>query len=167
MNAPELWLVAAVARNRVIGAEGDLPWHLPADLAHFKRLTRGGTLLMGRRTWESIGERPLPGRRILVLTSRPLDLPPTCLQVASVDQALALCQGLDRLWVAGGQAVYEETLPRATGMELTRIELEPRGDAHFPDFDTAQWVLEDERLHLGDAAHGCGFSFERWRRRGK
>ena len=164
MKTPELWLVAALGRNRVIGRAGALPWHLPVDLAHFKRLTRKGVLLMGRRTWESIGCRPLPGRRILVLSSRSSLPGQGAEQVASLDQALELCRGLERLWVAGGQTVYEECLPRATGLELTRVELAPPGDAFFPEFDERQWVLEEDRPHAADEKNPLDCRFQRWRR---
>jgi dihydrofolate reductase len=142
-------VVAAYAENRVIGDRGRIPWHLPEDFAHFKAVTLGHVLVMGRATWDSIG-RPLPGRRTVVLTR---DAGWTAgeyadqVQVAgSLDEALALAAGhAGDVMVVGGSQVYAEAMPRATHLVLSEVHLRPEGDALFPDFDRAEW-RETERI---------------------
>lgn len=134
-------MVAAYADNRVIGADGAIPWRIPEDFAHFKEVTLGHTLLMGRATWDSIG-RPLPGRTTVVLTRSP-DWSPGFEGVHvthSIADALALCASLpgDTV-VAGGTQVYEATLPYATHQVLTEVHLSPPGDATYPVFPLDEW----------------------------
>jgi dihydrofolate reductase len=143
---------------------GDLPWHLPEDLRHFKRLTRGGVLVMGRRTWQSLGERPLPDRTIVVLSRQDLTVPAGVRVLPSLETACRAFAGAGRLWIAGGEAVYREALPLASGLELTRIDLAPDGDARFPDFDPSEWHLVEERVHPADGRHACELRFQRWLR---
>jgi dihydrofolate reductase len=134
-------IVAAVARNGIIGAGGGLPWHLPDDLRRFKELTLGHVLVMGRRTYESIG-RPLPGRTTVVLTRRPdWDAGSKDVVVATtVAQALTMASEIDdEVFVVGGAEVYEETLPLADRLELTFVDAEPDGDTTFPEVDWADW----------------------------
>lgn len=135
-----LTLVAAYADNRVIGDHGAIPWRIPEDFAHFKATTMGGTLLMGRRTYESIG-RPLPGRTTIVVT-RDRDWSAEGVLVAhSLDDAFALAdQEPGEAYVAGGTQIYEQTLPYATHQILTEVHLAPEGDAHYPEIDPASWV---------------------------
>ena len=134
-------IVAAVARNGVIGVDGGLPWHLPDDLRRFKELTLGHVLVMGRRTYESIG-RPLPGRATVVVTRRP-DWDPGAggvLVEASVPAAIATASGVDEaVFVVGGAQVYADALPLADRLELTLVDAEPEGDVAFPEVDWAQW----------------------------
>lgn len=136
-------LVAALARNRVIGHRGRIPWHLPHDFAHFKRVTTGHTLVMGRLTWDSIG-RPLPGRRTVVITRDP-DWSPghdDVLVAHSWPQARELAAGLPGdVMVAGGGQVYELALPDATHQVLTEVHQTPEGDAFYPDYDPDEWVV--------------------------
>ena len=135
-------LVAAHARNRVIGDHGRIPWHLPHDFAHFKRETLGHTLVMGRRTWDSIG-RPLPGRETVVVT-RDASFDPGFegVQVAhSLEDAFtraALLPG--DVMVAGGGEIYALALPHATHQVLTEVDLEPDGDAFYPEFPAEEWA---------------------------
>lgn len=140
---PEIVLVVAVADNGIIGRDGTMPWHLPADLRHFKRLTTGKPVIMGRKTFQSIG-KPLPGRHNIVLTR---DLTWTAAGVTVVPnlaEAIAAA-GLDpraragEIMVVGGAQVYAEAMPIATRVELTRIHLSPEGDTRFPDLDPQQW----------------------------
>lgn len=134
----QIILVAAVAEsNRVIGRGMELPWHIPEDLKHFKALTNGKTVLMGRRTYESIVHqfgRPLPNRRNIVLTTQP-DLPPPAEMYSSREAALEALQGLDALYVIGGSSVYASFLPIATRLELTLVEGHHHGDVFFPPFE--------------------------------
>ncbi|MFB6121461.1 MAG: dihydrofolate reductase [Halobacteriaceae archaeon] len=145
-------IIAAVAANGVIGADGGIPWDLPADLAHFKRATTGHPVIMGRRTYESIADRiggPLPERTNVVLTTRNLDAPESVRTAESVDVALHHAEqtGADRAYVAGGATVYEQFLPRADRMVLTELDDAYEGDTHFPTWDEDAWtaVARDER----------------------
>jgi dihydrofolate reductase len=142
---PPLALIVAVARDGIIGRDGGLPWHLPEDLRHFKRLTRGHAIVMGRRTFESIG-RPLPERRNLVV-SRTLTAPPPGVELfASLDAALAAARTTDpEPFVIGGAALYAEALPRATTLHLTEIDRDVSGDVRFPLFDRAAFRVADRR----------------------
>lgn len=126
-------IIAALNKHGVIGSNGQLPWHHAEDLARFKQLTLGKTVLMGRRTWESLG-KPLPGRRNVVFTSTPL---PEVETVESVYDALALDTDL---WVIGGAMLYSLFLPLANTLELTYIDSDEPGDTYFPWFDPAGWA---------------------------
>jgi dihydrofolate reductase len=129
-------LIAAVARNGVIGADGGIPWHLPEDFAHFKATTLGHTLLMGRATYDSIG-RPLPGRTTIVLTRDPDWRAEGVLVADSIEEALAMAEG--DVFVAGGAAVYAAALPYADEQLLSEVDLEPEGDTFYPAYDRAEW----------------------------
>lgn len=132
-------LVAARARNGVIGRDGGIPWHLPADFAHFKRVTMGHPLVMGRTTFEGIG-RPLPGRQSIVVTRDPDWSFDGVLVAASVLEALELGAGLDpEVMVAGGAQVYSAAWPWATDQILTEVAAEPEGDTWYPDFAESAW----------------------------
>ena len=151
-------LVVAMADNGVIGRGGTLPWHLPDDLKHFKTITLGKPVLMGRRTFESIG-KPLPGRRNLVLTRGRLALAEGVEAVASIEAARALVPGASELCVIGGAAVYEQSLPVAARLYLTRVHGDVTGDVYFPPWDVAGW-RELERLeHRADTRHAYAMSF--------
>ena len=134
-------LVAAVARNGVIGVDGGLPWHLPDDMRRFKELTTGHVLVMGRRTYESIG-RPLPGRTTVVVTRTPgwSSDADGVLVAAGVPEALAAAAAIDdEVFVVGGARVYADALPLADRLELTHVDAEPAGDTLFPDVDWSEW----------------------------
>lgn len=141
-------LVAAVADNRVIGDAGDIPWRIPADFAHFKALTLGGVLVMGRATYDSIG-RPLPGRTTIVLTRDPGWEAPGVLVAGSLDAALGLAEdGPGDVFVVGGAGVYAAALDRADAQVLTEVHLEPAGDTHYPEFDRSRWTETRRDAHL-------------------
>lgn len=143
-----LTLVAAVADNGVIGNAGDIPWRIPADFAHFKALTFGHVLVMGRATYDSIG-RALPGRTTIVLTRDPHWAAPGVLVAGSLDEALALAADIPGdVFVAGGAGVYAQALDRADAQVLTEVHLSPVGDTHYPEFDRAQWVETRRERHL-------------------
>lgn len=156
-------LIAALARNGVIGREGRLPWRLPDDLARFKRLTLGKPIVMGRKTYESIG-RPLAGRTNLVMT-RTLDALPGCTVVRSVDEAIAACGDAPELCVIGGEAIYQAFLPRADVLELTHVDADVEGDARFPAIDPDRFRIVHEEPHSADARHALAFRFVRYERR--
>lgn len=148
--AARVTLVAAVARNGVIGHAGTIPWRIPADFAHFKALTLGHVLVMGRATYESIG-RPLPGRTTIVLTRDPGWSAEGVLVARTLDEALETAAGLTgEVFVVGGAAVYAEALGRAQGQVLTEVHLSPEGDTHYPDFDRGEWVETRREQHLDD-----------------
>lgn len=139
----ELVLIAAVAKNGVIGNANKLPWHLPEDLKHFKELTTGHAVIMGRKTWESLPERfrPLPGRRNIVITRNPAYQAPGATVVHSLAEALKVGAGgtAEKLFVIGGAELYAHALPLAKRLELTEIDAAFEGDAYFPAFDRGEW----------------------------
>ena len=152
----EVVLVAALDRDRGIGRDGALPWHLPDDLKRFKRLTTGHAILMGRKTAQSLG-RALPQRRNLVLT-RSGSVPFEGMEaVASLDEALALAG--DTLVVIGGGEVYALTLPIATRLELTQVDASVPADAWFPTFDAEAWREVGREHHPADERHRFAFDF--------
>ena len=133
-----LSIVVAMDSNRLIGKDNGLPWHLPADLAFFKKLTTGNTILMGRKTFDSIG-RPLPNRRNIVIT-RNADIEITdCEVVNSIEKALSLVQSETEVMVIGGAKLYQQILPIADRLYITQIEGEFDGDAYFPSYNEAEW----------------------------
>ncbi|MEK1940693.1 MAG: dihydrofolate reductase [Pseudomonas sp.] len=164
-----LCLIAALADNRVIGRDNQLPWHLPADLKHFKAMTLGKPIIMGRKTWDSLG-RPLPGRLNLVV-SRQAGLTLEGAEVfPSLEAALvraeewARAEDADELMLIGGAQLYEQGLALAQRLYLTRVALSPEGDAWFPAFDEAAWHLASSIEHDA-AADSPAYSFEVWDKR--
>ncbi|HHQ4659975.1 TPA: type 3 dihydrofolate reductase [Aeromonas veronii] len=159
-------MIAALAKKQVIGKNNLMPWHMPADLAHFKRVTLGKPVLMGRKTFESIG-RPLPGRRNLVISRNPDYQAEGIEVVGSVEAALALLAGssVEELMVIGGGHLYAEMLPSADCLYLTRIDLVVEGDTRFPAFDDGQWQRVDCESHPADEKNPHPYSFETWLRR--
>ncbi|MCX8003912.1 MAG: type 3 dihydrofolate reductase [Burkholderiaceae bacterium] len=164
---PRVTLIAAVARNGVIGRDGRIPWHVPGDLPRFKRITLGHPVIMGRRTWESLG-RPLPGRRNLVLSRTPGFAPAGAEVFASLEAALAACAEAPEVFVIGGTEVYRAALPAAQRLLLTEIDADVDGDAFFPDFDRSAWRETAREPHAAgaDAAFPYAFvTYERARRK--
>ena len=144
-----LYLIAALGRNRVIGVTGDLPWRLPDDLKRFKALTLGQTLLMGRKTWTSLG-RPLPGRDNRVLSRAPGFAAEGARVFDQLDDALAGPQG-EAVWVIGGGELYAALLPRATRLYLTEVDAAPEGDVFFPELVAGSWSeTTSTRYEAGD-----------------
>lgn len=139
-----LSIIAAHSTNRVIGANNKLPWHLPDDLKRFKALTIDHSLIMGRKTFESIG-KPLPRRRNIVVTRSTASLGPGVTVAHSVDEALALVASEDEVFIAGGGEIYKQMLDRASRMYLTIVDTVVEGDAYFPDYDASAW-REVERI---------------------
>lgn len=129
-------MIAAMARNRVIGRDGGMPWHLPGDLQRFKQLTMGAPLLMGRLTFESIG-RPLPGRRMIVLSSNPAYSAQGCEVVGSIELGLQLAEPAEELFICGGAKVFRQTLAITERIYLTEIDEEFAGDSYFPELPAA------------------------------
>lgn len=160
----EIVLIAAVARNGVIGADGALPWRLPDDLRRFRRLTLSKPVVMGRKTFASIG-RALPQRRNVVLSRSPCRFEGVEV-VGSVEAACALLSGAPEVCVIGGGDIYRAFLPLAARLELTHVEADVAGDARFPDLDPTAWRCVDEDHHPADDTHPFAMRFATYVRRG-
>ena len=158
---PILCVIAALARNRVIGIHNTLPWRLPEDLKHFKALTMGHHIVMGRKTFESIG-KPLPGRTTVIVTRDANYRVEGCVTAASIDAAIAACGDDPEIFFVGGAEVYAQVLPRADRLHLTEIQAEYRGDAWFPEFDRSVWKETGRQVHVNDA--GLGYHFVTYER---
>lgn len=156
-------LIAALATDRVIGMENAMPWHLPGDLAWFKRNTLNKPVIMGRKTFESIG-RPLPGRLNIVISSKPGEHDGVT-WVTSVEAALAAAGDVEEVMVMGGGRVYEQLLPKANRLYLTHIDAEVEGDTHFPDYDPDEWESVFSEFHDADAQNSHSYCFEILERR--
>jgi len=157
-----LSIIAAMARNRVIGIANRLPWHLPEDLQHFKRLTMGHHILMGRKTFESIG-RALPGRVTVILTRDCRYAAPGCLTAQGLREAIALCGDDPEVFVVGGAELYAQAMSLADRLYLTEIQREYEGDARFPQFDLELWAEEAREKHTSPL--GLEYHFVRYQRR--
>ena len=165
-HKPCITLIAAVARNRVIGAGNALPWRLPEDLKRFKSLTLGHPIIMGRKTWQSLG-RPLPGRTNIVVSRSAEFAAPGGNVVGSLEASVALAAstGTDEAFVIGGAEIYRLALPIAHRLQLTEIDREFAGDAHFPAFDPAQWrETARESHHAQHAEAGFDYAFVTYER---
>ncbi len=134
----QISIIAAIAQNNVIGRDNKLPWHIPNDLKHFKELTMGKSMLMGRKTFESIG-RALPGRRNLILTRDKAFTAKNAEIYHSIEEALAAVEGEEELMVIGGAQLFKILLPKASRLYLTYIHEDIKGDAYFPKWDQAKW----------------------------
>jgi dihydrofolate reductase len=155
---PRISLIAAVARNGVIGRGNALPWHLPADLAHFKRLTLDKPILMGRRTFESLPGR-LPKRTHIVVSSDPRFQPEGVAVARTPEAGIALAAAVPELMVIGGASMYRACLPLASRLYLTWVEAEIPGDVCFPPFDARQWREQSCRAHPADARNPLALRF--------
>ncbi len=151
-------LIVAAATNNVIGRDGRLPWHLAEDLRRFKRLTTGKPIIMGRDTYESIG-KPLPDRRNIVVSSREDLEIDGCEVVATPDDALKLTAGAEEVMVIGGGKIFEQMLPKADRIYMTRVNALPDGDTFFPEISTEEWQIVDQENFPADDARQYGFSF--------
>jgi dihydrofolate reductase len=156
-------LIAAVARNGVIGIENRMPWRLPDDMKRFRALTIGHSVIMGRRTFESLGAA-LPGRQNIVVTSRPDFRAAGCERAASLDEAIALATLPDPVFVIGGEALYRAALPVADLLFLTEIDRDFAGDTRFPDFDRQAWRETSCERKRQDEPGGFGYAFVAYER---
>jgi dihydrofolate reductase len=150
--------VVARDRHGVIGKDGRLPWRLPDDMRHVRELTVGKPLIMGRRTFDSIG-KPLPNRTSIVLTRDPAFRCDGCLVAHTTEEALALAGDAPEVIVFGGAGVFKDFLPRADRIYLTEVDTHAEGDTYFPTLDPRQWHEVDRRLHPADGRHPFAFSF--------
>lgn len=153
-----LSLIAAMDRNRLIGADNALPWHLPADLAFFKQTTLGKPIVMGRKTYESIG-KPLPGRRNIIVSRNPELNFPGCELVSSVAAAMQLCADADEVMLIGGASLYEQTIDDADVLYITLIHASFDGDTWFPEFDPSLWRVDFRQDFEADHNNPQAYSF--------
>lgn len=153
-----LSLIVAMAKNRVIGADNKIPWHLPNELKLFKSLTMGHHIVMGRKTYESIN-RLLPGRTTVIVTRQPDYAVPGATVAHSIHEAIAACEGDDEIFVIGGADLFRETLPIADRLYLTVVDAEPDGDVLMPDFDAAHWQETSVQSFAPDEKHAYGYRF--------
>ena len=156
-------LVLAMSENRVIGRDGGLPWHLPKDLQHFKKLTVDHTVIMGRKTFDEI-KHPLDNRRNVVVSRNPDFQPRGATVVPSLDEALALGATEREVFVIGGGEIFRLALPRADWLYLTIVHASVEGDTYFPSFDATAWALEEEERHEADEKHAYAFTFRTYSR---
>jgi dihydrofolate reductase len=159
---PRVYLVAAVAANGIIGAGGKLPWHIPEELQHFKRLTLGHPVIMGRRTWESL-KAPLPQRENIVVTRTAGYEAPGAAVASSLEAALAMCLGEPVAFVIGGTSLFREAILIAAGLVLTEIRRDYQGDTWFPQWDRSQWRETQRETHA--AADGTRFDYVLYERK--
>ena len=149
-------LVVAMARNGVIGRNNQLPWRLPADMAFFKRITMGHPIIMGRRTYESIG-KPLPGRLNIVVSGQEGFQAPGCIVARSMEEAYHTAGNATEACIIGGNAIFEAALPSADTIYLTEVDAEVAGDVYFPPFDRSEWAETELERHAADDRHAYPF----------
>ena len=142
-----LSLIVAIAENGVIGAGGGLPWRLPEDMKNFKALTLGKPVIMGRKTWESLPKRPLPGRQNIVISRKADYVAEGARVVADLDSALWAAANVDEVMIIGGAEIYALALPKADRIYLTEVAVRPQGDTVFPSFDRAAWRESSRAAH--------------------
>ena len=153
-------MIAAMAKGRVIGSDNKMPWHLPADLAFFKRNTLNKPVIMGRSTFESIG-RPLPKRTNIVLTRQQTDIHPNVLVFHSIEAALESLAGEDEVMIIGGGTIYQQCLPLCNRLYLTHIDLLTDGDTYFPDYLASDsWSVIREEVYKSDSCNPYNYKFE-------
>ncbi len=163
MNSLKITLIVAASTNNAIGKDNKMLWHLPEDFKYFKRNTIEHSIIMGRKTFDSIG-RALPERRNIVLT-RNQDWQAEEVDVAnSLDEVLSYCRDEREVFIIGGANLYKQTLPLAHKILLTRVQAELPGDAFFPEFATSEWKLTSQEAHAKDEKHAYDYTFEVWER---
>ncbi len=153
-------LIWAMARNRVIGIENQLPWKLPADMKWFRQHTLGKPIIMGRKTFESFGGKPLPDRLNIIVTKDPNYQTEHAKVAHSIEEALSICGDAEEAMIIGGMSLYEQTLPIADKLYRTVVDTALDGDAWFPEFDPAQWSEIESHIHGADDknTYNCEFS---------
>ncbi len=156
----KITIIAAMAKNNAIGLGGEMPWHLPRELGHFKQATMGKPMVMGRKTWESIG-RPLPGRQNIIVSGNPGFKAPGCDIAASLDQAIGMARGVEVMIIGGGQ-LYRQCLAFADRMILTIVDCEPGADTWFPEWDREGWQLNGARREAADDRNPHAYEVVEW-----
>lgn len=157
-------IVVAFDKNQLIGRNNQLPWHLPADLKYFKNVTMGHHLIMGRKTYDSIG-KPLPGRTSVVITRQHDWKAEGCLVAHSLEDAIRLCGNQEEIFIVGGAEIFKNSLPVATDLYITKINHQFEGDTFFPEINENEWREISREDHQPDEKNKWGFSFLRFRRK--
>ncbi|MDK4688102.1 dihydrofolate reductase [Kingella negevensis] len=159
---PKITLIAALAKNHVIGSNNTMPWHIPEDFAFFKQYTTGKPVIMGRKTWDSLPRKPLPNRRNIIIT-RQTDFAAEGAEVfTDIQAALNACANETEVMIMGGEQIYRQTLPFATDLRLTEVQLQPEGDAFFPEFLREEWREITRESHV--SAKEMAFDFVHYQR---
>jgi dihydrofolate reductase len=152
-------IIVAIAQNDAIGKNNDLLWHIPADMKWFKKLTVGHTLIMGKRTYQSLPVKPLSNRKNIVITDDPADHFEGCLTVSSIDAALALCNPSEENFIIGGASIYRQFLPLTDRLYITKVHQDFEGDVFFPVVNYHDWKLVSEENFMPDEKNNFAFSF--------
>jgi len=152
-------LIAAAAENNALGKDNDLLWHLPEDFKRFKQITSGHNIIMGRKTFESF-PKPLPNRTHIIITRQEEYLVEGCLVVHSLEEALEIAPQNEEVFIIGGAQIYEQALPFADKIDLTRVHIELDADAFFPEFNTSEWNLVFSEKHFKDEKHQFDYTFD-------
>jgi dihydrofolate reductase len=153
-------MIAAVAENRVIGNKNTIPWHLPADFKYFKETTLGKTVVMGLNTFNSIGGKPLPGRKHIILSNDLNYKPPAdCMVARSIDEVVAMIKDVPEAFICGGASVYKQFLPLSQRLYLTYVHASPEGDTYFPEVNLAEWEEVSREDHKADPKNSFDYSF--------
>lgn len=163
LQGRKITLIAAMAKNRGIGMDGELPWHLPGELKHFKEVTMGKPIVMGRKTWESIG-RALPGRQNIVVSRNLAFRAPGCDHARSLDEAIGMAAG-EEVMIVGGGELYRQALDHADRMILTEVDCEPQADTWFPDWNPEQWEQVSVRAEQADEKNPHAYRVVEWLRK--
>lgn len=152
-------LIWAMAKNRVIGSENRLPWKLPADMKWFRQHTLGKPVIMGRKTFESFGGKPLPDRQNIIVTHRHDYHPQNTTVCGSIEEAIHACGNEEEVMIIGGMSLYKQTLPNADKLYMTVVDTECEGDAWFPEFESSNWIETTHQVHEADEknAYRCDF----------
>ena len=158
-----LSIIVAMAKNRTIGVHNTLPWRCPEDLKHFKALTMGHHMIMGRKTFDSIG-KPLPGRTTVVVSRNPGLSIAGCLVAHSLEQAIAACAGDDEIFVVGGAELYAQAMPLVDTLYITEIQQDVEGDAHFPAFDKTIWKETAREVRSQETPQPLNYHFVTYQR---
>lgn len=158
----KITLIAACAENGCIGINNTMPWHLPEDFAFFRAYTTGKPVIMGRKTWESLPKKPLPGRRNIVITRRADYQAEGAETAADLPSALSVCAEADEIIIMGGAQIYTEAMPSATDLRITEVALNVAGDAFFPTVNRSLWQEKSREAHT--AANGIGYAFVHYER---
>jgi len=155
-----LSMIAAVAENRVIGNKNTIPWHLPADFKYFKETTLGKTVVMGLNTFNSIGGKPLPGRKHIILSNDPSYITQKdCVVAHSIDEVVAMVKNVPEVFICGGASVYKQFLPLAQKLYITEVHAKPKGDTYFPEVNLVEWKEVWREEHKSDEKNKFDYSF--------
>ncbi len=163
MKKQSVAIIVAMAGNRIIGINNTLPWHIPADLQHFKKLTMGHHMIMGRKTFESIG-KPLPGRTTVVMTRNHELRISGCIMAHKLEEAIAACADDDQLFIVGGAELYAQALPLADTLYITEIQQAVEGDAYFPVFNKNEWLEVSREKYNQETPQPLEYHFATYRR---